>query len=347
MKEGIVLAGRTTIGLGGKARLFAQCESVDELRSALTYASRNQIRFMLLGGGSNVIFPDEGFDGLVIGVFMKGYRFEPVAEGILLDAAAGEEWDPLVSESVAKGFAGIECLSGIPGLVGATPIQNVGAYGQEVADTIRSVEAIDLRSMNDVHFDNMDCQFDYRQSRFKGIDKDRFAITRVTFLLHPGGKPSLAYPELRKHIESRHPGSVDIATVRQTVLALRKGKSMVLDPADPNCRSVGSFFMNPIVSREFFETLQRDLSRSGAPAGIPSFPGHANTVKIPAAWLVEHSGFRKGFRKGGVGISANHALALVNHGGTAKQLLALAEEIREAVKRKYSIMLQIEPSIIV
>jgi len=302
---------------------------------------------MLLGGGSNVIFPDDGFDGLVIGVCMKGYRFERVAQGILLDAAAGEEWDPLVSEAVTKGFAGIECLSGIPGLVGATPIQNVGAYGQEVADTIRSVEAIDLRSMKDVQFSNMDCQFSYRQSRFKVVDKDRFVITRVRFLLQPDGKPSLTYPELRKQIESRHPGSVDLGTVRQTVLALRRGKSMVLDPADPNCRSVGSFFMNPIVSREFFETLQRDLNRSGTPAEIPSFPGQQNAVKIPAAWLVEHSGFSKGFRKGGVGISANHALALVNHGGTTRELLGLAEEIREAVKRKFSILLQIEPSIIV
>jgi UDP-N-acetylmuramate dehydrogenase len=299
---------------------------------------------VLLGGGSNVIFPDEGFEGIVIAIDIRGYRFHEIADGIVLDAAAGEEWDPLVSEAVARGLAGIECLSGIPGLVGATPMQNVGAYGQEVAGTIMSVDAIDLHSMQEVQFSNAECHFGYRQSRFKGADKDRFAITRVRFLLRPGGEPSLAYPELRKQIELRHQGSVDLGTVRQTVLALRKGKSMVLDKADPNARSVGSFFMNPVMSREFFDELRSKLSAEESL--IPSFPGGANNVKIPAAWLVEHSGFRKGFRKGGVGISANHALALVNYGGTTKELLGLAEEIREAVKRKFSIMLQTEPSIV-
>ena len=345
IQEKVPLAGKTTIGLGGTAKLFAHCESVEELTSVLNHAIRDRLRFTILGGGSNVIFPDGDFDGLVIRIGMKGYRFETVSGGVLLDTAAGEEWDPLVSECVARRLGGIECLSGIPGLVGATPMQNVGAYGQEVAETIQTVEALDLSSMKPVEFTNADCQFGYRQSRFKRTDKGRFVITRVKFLLNPDGRPALRYAELRKQVESRKSGSVDLATVREIVLTLRKEKSMVIDPDDPNCRSVGSFFMNPVVTRKIFLELQQRWGESGGVSDIPSFP-EGDDLKIPAAWLVEQSGFRKGFRKGGVGISANHALALVNYGGSTSELLSLADGIIEAVQRRFSILLQVEPSVV-
>ncbi len=345
IQENVPLAGKTTIGLGGTARLFAMCRTAEELTGVLGHAKRYELKFTILGGGSNVIFPDKGFDGLVIGIGLTGYQFEAESNGVLLSAAAGEEWDPLVSESVERGLAGIECLSGIPGLVGATPMQNVGAYGQEVAETIRSVEAIDLSSMNSVVFTGKECEFGYRQSRFKNKDKGGFVITRVKFLLKPDGPPALRYAELRKHVESRNPGSVTLATVRETVLALRKGKSMVIDKSDPNTKSVGSFFMNPMISKATFSELQKRWNESGNQGSVPSFP-EGKQVKIPAAWLVENSGFPKGFRKGRVGVSANHALALVNYGGTTNELLSLADEIRETVRRRFSVLLQIEPSII-
>jgi len=199
--------------------------------------------------------------------------------------------------------------------------------------------------MKPVEFTNADCQFGYRQSRFKGADKGRFVIIRVKFLLNPDGRPALRYAELRRQVESQIQGSVDLATVRDTVLALRKRKSMVIDAADPNSRSVGSFFMNPVVTRESFLEIQQQWSKRGNPDGVPSFP-EEDGVKIPAAWLVEKSGFQRGFRRGGVGISANHALALVNYSGTTSELLSLAEEIRATVNRQFSILLQIEPSII-
>ncbi len=346
IQEGVPLADKTTIGLGGKARLFAHCETPGELSEILGHARRHAVRFMILGGGSNVVFPDEGFDGLVIRIGMKGYRFETVPDGVLLDAAAGEEWDPLVRESIARGLAGIECLSGIPGLVGATPMQNVGAYGQEVAETIQAVEALDLADMRPVEFTNEECQFGYRQSRFKNADKGRFVIMRVRFLLNPEGRPALRYAELRKQVESRTPESINLATVRETVLALRKGKSMVIDPADPNTRSVGSFFMNPVVTREAYLDIQQVWKKQGNPDTVPSFPD-GDDVKIPAAWLVEKAGFPKGFRKGGAGVSANHALALVNYNGTTAELLSLADEVRNTVNRRFSVLLEIEPSIIV
>jgi UDP-N-acetylmuramate dehydrogenase len=345
IQTNVQLAAQTTIGLGGPALFFAHCESQDELRGILLYARAHHLRFMIMGGGSNIVFPDRGFDGMVIRIGLKGRRFETISDGVVLDAAAGEEWDPLVEESVRRSLTGIECLSGIPGFVGATPMQNVGAYGQEVAGTIQSVEALDLGSLKIVEFSNAECQFAYRQSRFKAADKDRFVITRVKFLLQPDTPPILRYPELRKTIEVQHGGAADLATVRATVLSLRRGKSMVIDSGDPNTRSVGSFFMNPIVEKDFLDRLQAKWNGDGNRERIPFYPEGEKT-KIPAAWLVEQSGFRKGMRRGGVGISSNHALALVNYGGTSGELLDLAREIREEVSRKFSIHLQIEPSIV-
>jgi UDP-N-acetylmuramate dehydrogenase len=250
---------------------------------------------------------------------------------------------------VAKGLQGLECLSGIPGCAGATPIQNVGAYGQEVADTIVTVQALDRRTLEPVEFDAAECRFGYRTSRFKATaDRDRYIITRVAYRLRTAGAPALRYPELRRAVEA----SPDFASltptaalqaVRTTVLALRRGKSMVIDPADPESRSVGSFFMNPVLDDLAMQRVRGRWAASGGAGEVPFFPAGDGRAKVPAAWLVEQAGFPRGTERAGVGVSRNHALALVNRGGTTHALLALAAEITEAVEARFGIALEREP----
>ena len=273
------------------------------------------------------------------------------AAPLLVTAAAGEEWDFFVKQCVARGLAGIECLSGIPGLVGATPIQNVGAYGQEVQDTIVSVKALDRTTGEPEEFANADCKFGYRQSRFKSSDVDSYVITEVTFRLRKSGRPEIRYPELRRSIDltieldSLSDGEPVLQAVRDAVLNLRRNKSMVVDPNDPNSRSVGSFFMNPLLTSEELEILRARWLAAGRTDPLPTFPSNGMT-KVPAAWLVEQSGFRKGFRAGGVGISQNHSLALVNYSGSSKELMNLASRVEHAVSEKFGIILQREPVVV-
>jgi len=320
------------MGLGGPARYWAECASLDEMRACLTWAAGAGLPVQVLGGGSNVLFADAGYSGLVLKVGLRGVVFN----GATVEVAAGEDWDGLVQCCVERGLAGVECLSGIPGSVGATPIQNVGAYGQEVKDTIVAVRVLDRQTLAEVAFAPAECDFAYRQSRFKGADRDRFIVTAVTYRLDAGGQPQIRYPELRRHLSGEHP---TLATVRDAVLALRRRKSMVIDPQDPNSRSVGSFFLNPVIDAEAFAALKGRYPR------IPHFPAAAG-VKVPAAWLVEQAGFHKGLQRGAVGISQRHALALVNRGGTTRQVLALAAEIRDAVEQTFGIRLEREPVLV-
>lgn len=347
----VPLSPLTTIKLGGKARFFMSCWTVDQLQEALRIATHQRLRVHVLGGGSNVVFADEGFNGLVLRVGLKGVSLRDEGESVVVTAAAGEEWDPFVKQCIGKGLGGVECLSGIPGLVGATPIQNVGAYGQEVTDTIQSVQAIDRRTLAPVTFSNQECHFAYRQSRFKSGDNDKYIITEVTFRLRKNGRPEIRYPELAKLIAS----STDLAilplgepvlrAVREAVLTLRRRKSMVLDPADPHSRSVGSFFTNPVLSKEQFSHVQLRWKQMGNHNAVPTFPSGEN-LKVPAAWLVENAGFTKGFRFGGVGVSQNHSLALVNYTGTSRELLELAARIQRAVYERFGTMLEREPVIV-
>ncbi len=353
-QEFVPLAPLTSIGLGGPARFFATAASVDELRACLMWARDRDAPLFLLGGGSNVVFPDEGFPGLVLQVGLRGRTFQPDGAGhVLAGAAAGEPWDDFVSECVRRGLGGLECLSGIPGLVGATPLQNVGAYGQEVGETIVGVRALDRRTQEEVEFAGAECGFTYRWSRFKGPDRGRYVITSVAFRLPAAARPVVRYAELQQELERRGllhdvpAGRAGLETVRDAVLTLRRHKSMLIDPADPEARSVGSFFKNPILSLPDFRQLE-DRWRSGGGTGeIPAFEaaesGGGPARKVPAAWLIERAGFRKGHRCGGVGISSRHALALINAGGTARELLALAEEIRAAVRRRFGVELDLEP----
>jgi UDP-N-acetylmuramate dehydrogenase len=298
-----------------------------------------------------VIFADEGFRGLVIRIEMKGVEFLDDGDSVLVACAAGENWDELVQQCIARGLAGIECLSGIPGSVGATPIQNVGAYGQEVRETIVEVGTIDRQSLDAVTFSNADCRFGYRQSRFKSDEANRYVITGVAFRLRKNGEPTIRYPELQKFIGSSTdlqrfpPGRPQLDAVRAAVVTLRKRKSMVIDPNDPNSRSVGSFFMNPVLPEDDFNIVKTRWHESGRSEPIPTFPTE-NGIKVPAAWLVEKAGFKKGYRTGGVGVSDNHSLALVNRGGTAKELLDLARAIQEAVHARFGIHLEREPIVV-
>lgn len=348
LQENVRLSRYSTIGLGGNARLFAVCKTVDEIHEALAYAQQNAFKVHVLGGGSNVIFADEGFDGLVLKIETKGVSFEG---GGSVTAAAGEQWDAFVVQCIDRGLGGLECLSGIPGLVGATPIQNVGAYGQEVADSIVSLKAIDRKTFANVEFASRDCGFAYRQSRFKMQDVDRYVITEVTFQLREDGRAVIGYPELQRfiasttNIEAVPSGAPVLRIVRDAVLALRRKKSMVLDPHDPNTRSVGSFFMNPVVSVSRFNEIQSQWQDSVGVGRIPTFPSGDN-VKIPAAWLVEKAGFTKGYRMGNVGVSQNHSLALVNHGGSSAELLDLAVRIQKAVHDRFGISLEREPVVV-
>ena len=345
--EDVPLAPFTTLGIGGPARYYARATERDHVGEAVRWASARGLPLFVLGGGSNVVVADEGFPGLVLHLALSGVEARLDDSAAVVTVAAGEEWDALVERTVAEGWAGFECLSGIPGLAGATPIQNVGAYGQEVSETVATLEALELSTGQVRRFGNADCGFGYRQSRFKGADRGRYVILEVTYRLSPGGSPAVRYPELDRHLSEAGCAHPTLRDVRAAVLAIRRRKSMVLDPADPNTRSVGSFFMNPVVTAgRLAEIAEAERRRGPLPDGLPSFPV-PHGAKVPAGWLIERAGFARGLRRGGVGISDRHTLALVNRGGgTARELLALAGEIRDRVRERFGILLEPEPVLV-
>jgi UDP-N-acetylmuramate dehydrogenase len=351
IQEGVPLAPSTTTGLGGSARYWAVAGTVDHLRYCLAWAGRKGFQVQVLGGGSNILFPDAGYDGLVVKVGLQGVTYSEREDRVLVRAGAGEEWDQLVSACVGRGLAGIECLSGIPGLVGATPIQNVGAYGQQIKESVQAVLALDRQTQDEVEFSREECGFGYRQSRFKGVDRDRFIVTAVSYLLEPEGRPQLTYKELDDHLQEGggigRPGKgrQALEAVRQGVLELRRAKSMVVDADDPNSRSVGSFFLNPVLDSPAYAELVRRWEQSGGREPVRCFR-IPEGYKVPAAWLVERAGYAKGFEQDGAGISVNHALALVNRGGTTAAILRLADDIAAAVAKRFAVRLEREPVVI-
>jgi UDP-N-acetylmuramate dehydrogenase len=341
-RDDVALAPLTTLELGGRARHFVEARDEATILAALAWARGRGMPVFVLGGGSNVVVADAGYDGLVVRVVTTGRSFVPAGREVLVTAAAGEPWDALVAETVARDLAGLECLSGIPGSVGATPIQNVGAYGQEVAETIRSVRVADRRDGSIVELSPAACAFAYRDSAFRRAP-ERYVVLDVTFALQPGGAPTLRYRELGDAIGA----APTLATVRDTVIALRRRKSMVIDPADPNRRSAGSFFTNPIVTDAVAQRLVGLAVSEGlvrAPEDVPRWPAGPGLVKLSAGWLIERAGITKGLRVGAVGVSTNHALALVHHGGgTASELVALARRVRDAVAARFDVTLTPEP----
>ena len=345
IRHNVSLAPLTTLELGGTASSFAEIDRVATAKEAIRWAGRHDQPLAVLGGGSNVVVADEGFAGMAVRVVMRGIQVEADGDAVRVTAAAGEPWDELVEMTVAEDLAGLECLSGIPGWVGATPIQNVGAYGQDVAAVIEAVRVLDLTSLEERTLGPEQCSFGYRTSAFREFP-GRFLVLSATYALKRGGQPKVEYRELRRALGIGR-SAPSLADVSKAVLDLRRGKSMVIEGNDPNRRSVGSFFVNPVIDGVTLASLDERLRASGAlPAteSVPTYPAADGQSKIPAAWLIEKAGFEKGLRRGSFGISSAHALVLIHHGGgTSAELVALARDIREGVRRQFDIELQPEP----
>jgi UDP-N-acetylmuramate dehydrogenase len=397
IEENKPLAPLTTLGIGGPARWFVEATSEGDIVEATGWARERDLPLFVLGGGSNLLVADAGFDGLVLCVGLRGIaastaaeklvqavgrdfspgvnaaesmralapevHFSAVRHGIrpspaassaapeqtypmIYPAAAGEDWDGFVERAVQDNCAGIECLAGIPGTAGGTPVQNVGAYGQEVASVINRVRAFDLTDRIFVEFSAAECGFAYRRSRFNSADRGRYIVTRVDYRLTPGGAPTLRYAELQRAVlEGRSDGSQpSLAEVAAVVRRVRQSKGMLLVEGDPDCRSAGSFFKNPVIAED---QLRRIAERSAKePPRFPAGPGAENVgkVKVPAAWLIEQAGFSKGYALGRAGVSSRHTLALVNLGGaSAAEILNLASQIVAAVEARFGIHLEMEP----
>jgi UDP-N-acetylmuramate dehydrogenase len=351
IEENKPLAPYTTFGIGGPARWFVEAASDDEIVGATEWVRERGIALFVLGGGSNLLVADRGFDGLVLKVGLKGIRVyrndhpkgEP-GDPWGYDVAAGEDWEHFVQRTIEDKCSGIECLAGIPGTVGGTPVQNVGAYGQEVSSTIGSVRVFDLEEGVFRLFLNVECGFTYRKSRFNTVDRGRYVVTSVTFGLRPGGAPTVGYPDLQRAIEKsgtkgRQATLTEIAAV---VRQVRQAKGMLLVEGDPDCRSAGSFFKNPVVGEE----QVRRIAEAGGkePPTFPAGVDQVGQVKVPAAWLIEQAGFSRGYALGAAGISSRHTLALINRGGaTAADILVLAGRISRAVEARFGIELEMEP----
>jgi UDP-N-acetylmuramate dehydrogenase len=337
----VALAPRTTLAVGGEARHLVLARSEAEVIEALWWARRRSVSVTVLGGGSNSLIADAGVDGLVLQPAMVGRSVSEQGDQVLVEVGAGENWDQLVAWAVDQGLCGIEALSGIPGWVGAAPMQNIGAYGQEIASVVDAVRVV-ARSRGQARWVNAkELGFAYRMSAFKGAWRDRYIITSVRLRLRRGRPAPPRYAELAKRLggEPDHPSSV-----RQAVLELRRSKSMVYDPEDANHRSAGSFFLNPLLSPLSFEVLRRRLGEQGIdPATLPNWP-EGDQLKVPAAWLMERAGLHKGLLHGPTGLSSNHCLALINRGNAeAKDLIALAALARGVVFKTFGVTLSPEP----
>jgi UDP-N-acetylmuramate dehydrogenase len=341
IQENVRLAPLTTLGVGGSARYFCAVTSVEEVKQAVIFARDRQLKLFVLGGGSNVVVADEGFNGLVLHVAILGIEDSPLA---VLNVGGGVNWDEFVTFCVGRGYGGVECLSGIPGSVGGTPVQNVGAYGQEVSETIRSVLAFDLREGRVRELKDNECGFAYRSSIFNTGERGRYIILRVTYEMKAGAEPALRYADLQKYFAG-HEGKPSLSDVREAVLKIRASKGMVIDPNDPDSRSAGSFFKNPVLSADQYKRLSEKAAERRLK--VPSYPALAQQSKVSAAWLVENSGFHKGYVKGRVGISNKHSLAIVNCGGaTAAEVLLLRDEIQRRVDEIWGVRLQPEPVVV-
>jgi UDP-N-acetylmuramate dehydrogenase len=332
----VELAPLTTLRLGGPARRLVEVSTEGELVAAVRDAEPPGL---ILAGGSNVVIADAGVPGTVVRVATRGVE----RAGPRLRVAAGEPWDPLVAACVEQGLQGFECLAGIPGSTGATPIQNVGAYGQEVAETVESVRVLDRATGAVEDLPAAACGFTYRGSVFKR--RDRWLVLAVTFVMReqPVSGP-LRYAELARALDVPVGGTAPLADVREAVLALRRRKGMVIDPADPDSVSAGSFFTNPILDADAYAALAERLGPDLRP---PAFPEPDGRVKTSAAWLIERAGFHRGYGNGRVGISTKHTLALVNRGGASTaELMALAREIAAGVRERFGIRLVPEPVLV-
>jgi UDP-N-acetylmuramate dehydrogenase len=346
LEENYPLAPLTTLKVGGAARFFVQAESENEIAEAVQFARKRNLPLFILGGGSNVLISDKGFDGLVLKIATRGVEISLQAEQTIVTAQAGKDWDEFVRLCVEENLAGVECLSGIPGSIGGTPVQNVGAYGQEVSETIQTVRVLERESGEIFDLTNADCRFAYRSSIFNTIERDRFVVLAVSFALEKDGKPSIRYKDLQQYFAGKTAPS--LRETRDAVLQIRRAKSMVVSPDDPNSNSAGSFFKNPVLKpEEFFKVTEicRRLKFVENNTEPPHFSAGNDSVKIPAAWLIEKAGFHKGFTENNrAAISSNHTLAIVNRGGaSATDIMDLARGIQTGVAEIFGVELKPEP----
>ncbi|WP_263375567.1 UDP-N-acetylmuramate dehydrogenase [Granulicella aggregans] len=340
IEENVLLGPLTTLGVGGAAKYLVRVRSEGGLVEAVEFARAKALPVFVLGGGSNLLVGDNGFHGLVLRMEIAGsLAFDEKNDAVEVEAAAGMDWDGFVLATCERGLSGVECLAGIPGMVGGTPVQNVGAYGQEVAETIVSVRALDLTTMQFVSLSAAECGFAYRRSIFNSTARGRYVVTSVTFRFDRRLRVELRYAELQRRFEGQSPTPME---VYQAVREIRHGKGMLLVPGEADCRSAGSFFKNPVVSSAVFQRIS-----DAAEGAVPYWDAGEGKVKLAAAWLVEQAGFHKGFAMGRAGISSSHTLAVVNRGGaTAGEIVALRDEIVRRVEERFSVQLEQEPVIL-
>ncbi|HEY8371837.1 MAG TPA: UDP-N-acetylmuramate dehydrogenase [Pseudonocardiaceae bacterium] len=350
VRRDVPLSGYTTLRLGGPAARFVEATSAAEVVDTVRAADAAREPLLVLGGGSNLVVADGGFDGTVVRLAHRGQRLDAVGDGVVqLTVEAGEDWDAVVAGTVEQGLGGLECLSGIPGLVGATPVQNVGAYGVEVAELLLSVDVLDRRSGQVRQMSVDELGLGYRTSVLKGTDSG--VVLRVRFALRQGGLSApIRYAELARTLGVELGARVPVAEARQAVLELRRRKGMVLDPADHDTWSAGSFFTNPVLAdAELPPVLERIAARVGAEVAVPRYPAGPGRTKLSAAWLIERAGFGRGFAgaSGRVALSGKHTLALTNRGGaTTAELLDLARQVRDGVYREFGVRLHPEPVLV-
>jgi len=343
IQENIPLAPFTTFGVGGPARYLAEPGSETELREALDFATEKRLPLFVLGGGSNLVIADEGWPGLVLKIGLKGIQRRSQSGETLFQVAAGENWDDFVAETVERNCAGIECLSGIPGTVGGTPVQNVGAYGQDVSQTITTVRVMEIATVKISELSNEQCGFAYRSSIFNTRERGRYIVLEVGYRLKRDGKPTIHYADLKKFFPDAA-AIPSLPQVRDAVRQIRQSKAMLLVPGDEDCRSAGSFFKNPLVNAGEAARIQALAQQRIPDKKLPQIRAKTGQVKLSAAWLVEQSGFHKGYSRGTVGISRKHSLAIVNRGGaTARDIVSLKREIQEKVLDVWGVRLQPEP----
>ena len=340
IQEAVPLAPYTTFRIGGPARYFCEITTESALIEAIEFAHQRSLPIFVLGGGSNLLVSDSGFNGLVLHIAIDA-PLKPISNGGLLDytVTAGTDWNAFVLQICEQGISGVECLAGIPGSVGGTPVQNVGAYGQEVADTIVKVRAFDTETDAFIDLPRDQCGFAYRRSIFNSTHRNRYIVTTVTFRFDPALKPKLTYADLTRHFTGQSPTPIE---VYHAVRAIRHGKGMLIVEGEADCRSAGSFFKNPVVVESVLAEIAATLNIP--PDTIPHWPAGGNLIKLPAAWLLEQAGFPKGFTMGNAGISTRHTLALINRGNaTAADIANLRNTIQRQVKSRFNIELEQEP----
>jgi UDP-N-acetylmuramate dehydrogenase len=344
IQENIPLAPLTTFQVGGPARYFVEARDESDVENAVALAGERRLPLFVLGGGSNLVISDSGWPGLVLKIAISGVESESENGDKLYSAGAGENWDDLAALTVRENCAGLECLSGIPGTVGGTPVQNVGAYGQEVSQTITRVRALEISSGRIREISNADCGFTYRSSIFNTARRGEYIVLQVTYRLFPGGAPTIEYADLKKYFAAIGGDHPTLQQVRDAVRFIRQSKAMLLVSGDEDCRSAGSFFKNPILTVAEADRVQA-LAQSVAPGKhLPRYPAENGLVKLSAAWMVEQAGFYRGYARGPVGISRKHSLAIVNRGAAkASDIVALKDEVQQKVRDVWGVELHPEP----